>query len=134
MGSGGPGPAGGVPLNLTPDVTVCKNGGDGCYKTVQEAVNAAPDNGNRTKRFVIHIKEGVYQETVRVPLAKRNVVFLGDGIGKTVITGDANVGQQGMTTYNSATVGMFFIFYNKNKIIRMLSLLFIKLKEQYFFS
>ncbi|KAG5041281.1 hypothetical protein JHK85_013757 [Glycine max] len=110
VGSGGPGPAGGVPLNLTPDVTVCKNGGDGCYKTVQEAVNAAPDNGNRTKRFVIHIKEGVYQETVRVPLAKRNVVFLGDGIGKTVITGDANVGQQGMTTYNSATVG--FVFQN----------------------
>ncbi|KAG5029804.1 hypothetical protein JHK87_013318 [Glycine soja] len=106
VGSGGPGSAGGVPLNLTPDVTVCKNGGDGCYKTVQEAVNAAPDNGNRTKRFVIHIKEGVYQETVRVPLAKRNVVFLGDGIGKTVITGDANVGQQGMTTYNSATVAV----------------------------
>ncbi|KAE8718554.1 putative pectinesterase/pectinesterase inhibitor 64 [Hibiscus syriacus] len=40
-----------------------------------------------TRRFVILIKEGVYEETVRVPLSKRNVVFLGDGMGKTVITG-----------------------------------------------
>ncbi|KAG5136670.1 hypothetical protein JHK82_021401 [Glycine max] len=104
VGSGGPASAGGVPPNLTPDVTVCNNGGDGCYKTVQEAVNAAPANG--TKRFVIYIKEGVYEETVRIPLEKRNVVFLGDGIGKTVITGNGNVGQQGMTTYNSATVAV----------------------------
>lgn len=96
----------GIPAKLTPDVTVCKGGEKGCYKTVQEAVNAAPDNGVDRKRFVIYIKEGVYEETVRVPLEKRNVVFLGDGIGKTVITGSANVGQPGMTTYNSATVAV----------------------------
>jgi pectin methylesterase-like acyl-CoA thioesterase len=58
-------------------VTVCKYATKGgCYKTVQEAVNAAPDNGGK-RRFVIHIKEGVYEETVRVPLEKKNVVFLG---------------------------------------------------------
>ena len=33
------------------------------------------------------------------------MVFLGDGMGKTIITGALNVGQPGMTTYNSATVG-----------------------------
>ncbi|XP_027342694.1 probable pectinesterase/pectinesterase inhibitor 51 [Abrus precatorius] len=105
-GGSGPGSDGGVPSKLTPDVTVCKGGGNECYKTVQEAVNAAPDNAAETRRFVIHIKEGVYEETVRVPLGKRNVVFLGDGMGKTVITGSANVGQPGMTTYNSATVAV----------------------------
>lgn len=110
IASGDSGPVGGVPPNLKPDVTVCKNGADGCYKTIQEAVNAAPDNGDGKKRFVILIKEGVYKETVRIPLAKRNVVFLGDGIGKTVITGDANVGLQAMTTYNSATVGTFQLY------------------------
>uniref|UniRef100_K7KV70 Pectinesterase catalytic domain-containing protein n=2 Tax=Glycine subgen. Soja TaxID=1462606 RepID=K7KV70_SOYBN len=101
----GVGPA--VPSKLTADVTVCKGKGKGegrYYETVQEAVNAAPDEGE--KRFVIYIKEGVYEERVRVPLKKRNVVFLGDGMGKTVITGSANVGQPGMTTYNSATVGV----------------------------
>ncbi|WJX40842.1 putative pectinesterase/pectinesterase inhibitor 51 [Trifolium repens] len=107
-GSGvfGAGPS--VPVNLKPDVTVCKEKGSGCYGTVQEAVDAAPDNVDvGGGRFVIHIKEGVYEERVRVPLRKRNVVFLGDGIGKTVITGSASVGLQvGMTTYNSATVGV----------------------------
>ncbi|XP_061345043.1 probable pectinesterase/pectinesterase inhibitor 51 [Gastrolobium bilobum] len=103
----GPNSAGGIPTKSAPDVTVCKGGGNGCYKTVQEAVNAAPDNdGGAAKRFVIYIKEGVYEETVRVPLEKRNVVFLGDGMGKTVITGSANVGQPGMSTYNSATVAV----------------------------
>ena len=97
--------SGGVPKNLKADVTVCKDATKGgCYKTVQEAVNAAPDNDGK-RRFVIHIKEGVYEETVRVPLEKRNVVFLGDGMGKTVITGSLNVGQPGITTSSSATVG-----------------------------
>jgi len=104
----GSGPS--VPINLTPDVRVCKeaytDAGSGCYKTVQEAVDASLDDLPVGERFVIHIKEGVYEESVRVPLRKRNVVLLGDGIGKTVITGSANVGlQEGMTTYNSATVG-----------------------------
>ncbi|CAL0319694.1 unnamed protein product [Lupinus luteus] len=97
----------GIPV-LKGDAVVCKGEGSGCYKTVQEAVNAAPERevGERG-RFVIHIKEGVYEERVRVPLKKRNVVFLGDGMGKTVITGSASVGlQPGMTTYNSATVGV----------------------------
>ncbi|KAJ4715280.1 Pectinesterase [Melia azedarach] len=103
-GSGGAlGFSGGFPSKLTADVTVCQSGS--CrYKTVQEAVNAAPDNV-MTKRFVINIKEGVYEEIVRVPFEKKNVVFLGDGMGKTVITGSLNVGQPGVTTYETATVG-----------------------------
>ncbi|KAG5245023.1 hypothetical protein OIU76_002773 [Salix suchowensis] len=97
---------GGVPSNLTPDVTVCKNGsGSGCYKTVQEAVNTAPDN-EWGRRYVISIKAGVYDEIVRVPLEKKNVVFLGDGMGRTVITGSLTVGQPGISTYNTATVGV----------------------------
>lgn len=105
--SPGPGSNGGVPAGLKADATVCKGGGGGCdYETVQEAVNAAPDNAGPGSRFVIWIKTGVYEETVRVPLEKKNVVFLGDGMGKTVITGSKNVGQQGMSTYNSATVGV----------------------------
>ncbi|KAE8665992.1 putative pectinesterase/pectinesterase inhibitor 51 [Hibiscus syriacus] len=97
---------GGVPSNLKVDVTVSKDGRGGNYKFVQEAVNAAPDNPESTRRFVIYIKEGVYEETVRVPFEKRNVVFLGDGIGKTIITGSLNVKMHGISTYNTATVGV----------------------------
>ncbi|KAI3462356.1 hypothetical protein Pfo_019019 [Paulownia fortunei] len=104
--SSGSGPVGGVPSGLKANVTVCK-GGHGCdYETVQQAVNATPDNAGSGKRFVIWIKTGVYEETVRIPLEKKNVVLLGDGMGKTVITGSMNVGQQGVSTYNSATVGV----------------------------
>ncbi|KAL1222261.1 putative pectinesterase/pectinesterase inhibitor 51 [Cardamine amara subsp. amara] len=94
----------GFPSGLEEDVTVGKDGK--CrYKTVQDAVNAAPeDNGMR--KFVIRIKEGVYEETVRVPFEKKNVVFIGDGMGKTVITGSLNAGMPGITTYNTATVGV----------------------------
>ncbi|KAI9391579.1 hypothetical protein POPTR_007G107300v4 [Populus trichocarpa] len=109
LGSGGDfgsGFRGGFPSELTADVTVCKDTSNGgCYKTVQEAVNTAPDN-EWGHRYVIHIKEGVYNEIVRVPLEKKNVVFLGDGMGKTVITGSLAVGQPGISTYNTATVGV----------------------------
>ncbi|KAG4173396.1 hypothetical protein ERO13_A11G056100v2 [Gossypium hirsutum] len=107
-GSGGTelGFNGGLPSNLKTDVTVCKDGSGGCYKTVQEAVNTAPANAESTRRFVIYIKEGVYEETVRVPLEKKNVVFLGDGMGKTIITGALNAGMPGLTTYETATVGV----------------------------
>lgn len=96
--------AGGVPTGLKADVTVCKGGCD--YEKIQKAVDAAPLNLPKGQRYVIWIKAGKYAETVRVPLEKKNVVFLGDGMGKTVITGSMNVGQPGVSTSNSATVGV----------------------------
>lgn len=106
-GSGsGLGSQGGFPSKLTADVTVCKGGGGCDYEKVQDAVNAAPNGVVGGKRFVIHVKEGVYEETVRIGIEKKNVVLLGDGMGKTVITGSLNVGQPGISTYNTATVGV----------------------------
>ncbi|GJT25246.1 probable pectinesterase/pectinesterase inhibitor 51 [Tanacetum coccineum] len=96
----------GVPTDLKPNVTVCKGVGVCTYEKVQDAVNAAPDNLSGKRRFVILIKEGVYKEIVRIGLAKRNVMLIGEGIGKTVITGSLNVGHLGITTYNTATVGV----------------------------
>ncbi|KAG6475432.1 hypothetical protein ZIOFF_064652 [Zingiber officinale] len=88
-----------------PDATVCKDGGEGCdFTTVQSAVDAAPVNSQQ--RHVIYIKEGVYEETVRVPLEKPNLAFVGDGMGKTVITGSLNADTPGVSTYNTATVGV----------------------------
>lgn len=97
--------SGGFPAGLAADVTVCK-GGKCNYETVQAAVDAAPENLAAEKKFVIGIKEGVYEEIVRVGLEKRNLVFLGDGMGKTVITGSLNVGQPGVSTYNTATLAV----------------------------
>ncbi|CAI9108974.1 OLC1v1008696C1 [Oldenlandia corymbosa var. corymbosa] len=98
--------SGGIPWGLEVNVTVCKDGGGCDFQTVQEAVNVAPDNRGVGRKFVIWIKSGVYEEIVRVPLQKKNVVFLGDGMGKTVMTGSLNVGMPGISTYYSATVGV----------------------------
>lgn len=54
-------------------------------------MNAAPNNAGERK-FMIHITEGVYEEIVAVPLENKNVMFLGDRMGKTVITRLLNVG------------------------------------------
>ncbi|XP_074273460.1 putative pectinesterase/pectinesterase inhibitor 51 [Silene latifolia] len=91
---------------LAVDATVSKDGSNGCYKSVQDAVDAAPENLKGGDRFVIRIKEGVYEETVRAGFYKTNLVFLGDGMGKTVITGSISTGITGITTYNTATVGI----------------------------
>ncbi|CAH9123240.1 unnamed protein product, partial [Cuscuta epithymum] len=89
---------------LAYNVTVCKTGG--CdYRRVQDAVDPAPES-KPAERFVIWIKAGVYNETVRVSLYKYNVVFVGDGMGKTVITGCLNAGQPGMGIFHTATVGV----------------------------
>ncbi|XP_004299343.1 PREDICTED: probable pectinesterase/pectinesterase inhibitor 51 [Fragaria vesca subsp. vesca] len=94
-----------VPKDLTVNVTVCKDDKTDCYRTIQAAVDAAPENSNEF--FVIKINAGVYEEIVGIPLEKRNVVFLGEGMGKTVITGSLYVGLPGIGTYNSATVAVY---------------------------
>nr|DAD49203.1 TPA_asm: hypothetical protein HUJ06_019140 [Nelumbo nucifera] len=86
---------------VTPDVTVASDG-SGNYKTVSEAVAAAPINSN--KRYIIRIKAGVYKENVDVSKKKKNIMFVGDGRKNTIITGSRNV-VDGSTTFHSATVG-----------------------------
>ncbi|KAJ6805829.1 putative pectinesterase/pectinesterase inhibitor 51 [Iris pallida] len=93
------------PSDLKPDATVCKPPGACDHATVQEAVDAAPDFG--PSRFVIHIRSGTYAENVRVAFEKTNVVFVGDGAGRTVVTGSLNAQMPAVTTYNTATVGVF---------------------------
>lgn len=86
---------------VTPDVTVAADG-SGNYRTVAEAVAAAPTGSSR--RYVIRIKAGVYRENVEIARGKTNLMFVGDGRTSTIITASRNV-VDGSTTFNSATVG-----------------------------
>ncbi|XP_071729450.1 pectinesterase-like [Rutidosis leptorrhynchoides] len=87
---------------VKPNVTVSANG-KGDYKTVTEAVEAAPLKSD--KRYVIKITAGVYKENVEIPKHKRNIMFLGDGRGNTIITGNKSYAS-GITTYKTATVAV----------------------------
>ncbi|XP_078444119.1 pectinesterase-like [Wolffia australiana] len=83
------------------DVVVAKDG-SGNYKTISEAAAAAAKRTG-TARFVIYVKAGTYSENVQI--SAKNVMLLGDGKDKTVVTGSKNV-VDGSTTFNSATVAV----------------------------
>eukprot|EP00253_Pinus_taeda_P028588 PITA_28588 len=79
---------------------VVSQDGSGNYKTITQAVNAAPQQSS--KRYVIYIKAGIYNENVDISKKMTNLMFIGDGMDQTVVTGNKNV-QDGSTTFNSAT-------------------------------
>ncbi|MCO5582259.1 hypothetical protein L7F22_036151 [Adiantum nelumboides] len=98
--------------HMIPTVTVSL-AGHGRYTSIQKAVDSAPEMSS--VRYVIYIKEGLYNETVRIPYTKPCLTFVGDGVGKTVITGNLNAQMLGVSTYDTATVavdGDEFIAYN----------------------
>lgn len=78
--------------------------GSGNYKTISEAITTTSKRSGTT-RYIIYIKAGMYNENVGVGTNLVNIMFVGDGIGKTIITGSKSVGG-GSTTFNSATVAI----------------------------
>lgn len=74
--------------------------GSGNFKTVMEAVEAAPTESE--KRYVIYVKKGLYQENVEIKKKKWNLMMFGDGMGQTVISGNRNF-VDGWTTFRTAT-------------------------------
>ncbi|VVA99196.1 unnamed protein product [Arabis nemorensis] len=84
------------------DVVVAKDG-SGDYKTIQEAIDGAGiKRTNRSRRYVILVKQGVYNEYVIVGSKSKNMMIIGEGMGKTIITGDRSNGT-GFSTFESAT-------------------------------
>ncbi|CAO2814056.1 unnamed protein product [Amaranthus hypochondriacus] len=86
------------------NLLVVAQDGSGDYRTIGEAINEA-SRRNRNGRFVINIKTGIYKEYLEIGSKLENIMLLGDGIGKTIITGSKSVGG-GTTTYGSATVAV----------------------------
>nr|XP_011469658.1 PREDICTED: probable pectinesterase 56 [Fragaria vesca subsp. vesca] len=82
------------------EVVVAQDGlGD--FASIMDAVDTLPEDS--PDRFIIRIKAGVYDEIVTVGKKKLNVVFIGDGVDSTVVTGNrSNVG--GVRTFESATL------------------------------
>ncbi|XP_050233657.1 pectinesterase [Mercurialis annua] len=83
------------------DIIVAQDG-SGDYTTINEAVAAAVGRRKGTGRFVIYVKKGVYKENVEIKRSMKNLMFVGDGIDATVVTGSKN-NQDGSTTFGSAT-------------------------------
>ena len=74
-----------IPPGAKPDAVVAADG-SGTHKTVQEAVDAAPEKGG--SRFFIQIKAGSYQEKVVVHENKGPITLFGEEAKSTVLTYD----------------------------------------------
>ncbi|MDS0526009.1 pectinesterase family protein [Clostridium sp. SHJSY1] len=70
---------------LNKKIVVSKDG-KGDYTTVQEAINAVPDNN--ASWYTINIKDGVYKEVITVPSSKKFVHLVGESAEGTVLTYD----------------------------------------------
>lgn len=86
-------------VKINANVVVAKDG-SGKYKTVNEAIAAAPSSNSR---YVIHIKKGTYKENVVIASNKKNIMLIGDGSDNTVITGNLNYAS-GTGTFDTPTL------------------------------
>ncbi|CAH8356682.1 unnamed protein product [Eruca vesicaria subsp. sativa] len=100
-------PGGNGALKVAKTVVVNPNDVNGdAFKTINDAVAAAPTKAeSENGYFVIYVVAGVYEEYVTVPSNKSYVMIIGDGIDKTIITGNRNV-IDGSTTFASATLAV----------------------------
>ncbi|KAI9082591.1 hypothetical protein K1719_035460 [Acacia pycnantha] len=88
---------------LISDIVVVSQNGSGNFSTINDAVAAAPTNNNVSDGyFLIYITEGVYEEYVSIPINRPFLMMIGDGINRTIITGNHSAGD-GWTTFNSST-------------------------------
>ncbi|KAK4345232.1 hypothetical protein RND71_035408 [Anisodus tanguticus] len=92
----------GSAVNMTQMVVVNQDG-SGNYTTINDAIAAAPNNTKAGNGYyMIYVVAGVYQEYVSIASNKKYLMIVGDGINKTIITGNRSV-VDGWTTFNSAT-------------------------------
>lgn len=97
-------------LRKVADIVVAKDG-SGKYRTISRALEDVPEKSE--KRTIIYVKSGVYFENVKVEKKMWNVVVVGDGESKSIVSGRLNV-IDGTPTFKTATFGkslsVFFSF------------------------
>lgn len=95
------------PKGMHADAIVALDG-SGHYRTITEAIVAAPNYSNR--RYIIYVKKGIYRENIDMKKKKTNIMIVGDGMGQTIVTGNRHF-MQGWTTFRTATVGELLAFF-----------------------
>lgn len=89
-----------TPANsIQADFIVSKDG-SGTHTTIGDAVKAAPEGSSR--RIIIYVKAGRYEENIKVARKKINLMFVGDGMWKTIVAGSRSVYDK-FTTFHTAT-------------------------------
>lgn len=90
---------------LVNDAVIVSSNSTDDFTSIGDAIAIAPNNSKpEDGYFVVYVREGYYEEYVVVPKYKKNIMLIGDGINRTVITGNHSV-MDGWTTFNSSTFG-----------------------------
>ncbi|KAH6787574.1 Plant invertase/pectin methylesterase inhibitor superfamily [Perilla frutescens var. hirtella] len=85
------------------NITVVSQDGSWNFTSINDAVNAAPNNTDGSNGyFLIYVTAGVYEEYVSIPKNKKYLMMVGAGINETIITGNRSV-VDGWTTFNCST-------------------------------
>lgn len=94
---------------ISPNAVVAKDG-SGQYTTIAAALAAYSKKNVNGQRYVIYVKQGVYDEYITVTKDQVNVFMYGDGPRKTIVTG-RKCYTDGVTTFQTATFSNFFLPY-----------------------
>ncbi|KAL4297641.1 hypothetical protein GQ457_12G005820 [Hibiscus cannabinus] len=91
--------------DFKPNIIVAKDG-SGKYDSIAKAVAEIPKKSKQ--RFIILIKAGIYNEKINIAKGFTNVVLIGEGPTKTIITDNVSVQKTipRPTTFNTATVSV----------------------------
>ncbi|CAE6077286.1 unnamed protein product [Arabidopsis arenosa] len=93
------------PTSSRADFVVAQDG-SGTHRTINQALAAVSRMGkSRLNRVIIYIKAGVYNEKIDIDRHMKNIMLVGDGMDRTIVTNNRNV-PDGSTTYGSATFGV----------------------------
>ncbi|XEC96645.1 pectate lyase [Paenibacillus tarimensis] len=95
-------------LLAIPSILTVAKDGSGDYSTVQQAIDAVPQNN--TQPVEIRIMNGVYKEVVTVPANKPFISLIGESAENTVITYDNYAGRErpiGGTYGTSGSASLF---------------------------
>ncbi|KAI8025060.1 putative pectinesterase/pectinesterase inhibitor 7 [Camellia lanceoleosa] len=88
------------------NMVIVNKDGSGNFTTISDAVAAAPNNtAANMGYFMIYVVGGVYKEYILIAKSKQYLMVVGDGINKTIITGNHSVAD-GWTTFSSAIVAV----------------------------
>lgn len=81
--------------------------GSGTHKTINDALAALDKTGGnrRNQRVIVYVKAGVYNEKVVIKKNMEKLMFVGDGIDRTIVTGNRNAKRDGYATHETATFG-----------------------------
>lgn len=97
------------------DIVTVSQDGSGNFTTINDAIAAAPNKSvSSDGYFLIYVTAGVYEEYITIDKKKTYLMMIGDGINKTIITGNHSV-VDGWTTFGSPTfavVGQGFVGVN----------------------